>query len=104
MSETPVLKELKPLAGAPDLLYTGPASGAGGTVFCMNLGQDTDQISVALLQNGDTLGNQSWICNNTYLYPGHSLYLQQIYIGSDDEIWVSSSLGTTNFIFTGHEF
>lgn len=104
MAQISILSEIKPLAtNQVNLFVTVPGQTATGTVFVMNQGNEVevDRVSVALVPNGNLLTANSWICFETMLHYGHSLYLQQIYLGSQDRIIVSSENGTSNFIFTG---
>lgn len=102
MSPVPILIETKPTAGDHQVLFSGNANvTASGTVFCMNQGTDIDRVNVALVPAGQTLEDNCWIAYQSTLHHGHSLYLQQICLGGQDNIVVSSSNGTTSFIFTG---
>lgn len=111
MYEIPILSELKPAAGVVSVLYSPtdylpPLGGllpqtATGTVFAMNQGINDDQVSVALVPNGETLSTKHWICRNSLLAYGHSLYLQQLCLNNNDAVIVNSQNGTTNFIFNG---
>jgi hypothetical protein len=111
MPKQPVLKEIKPIAGIPSVLYQpttipsmiGPPKNetAIGTIFCMNQGTENDTVSVALVTSGNVLSSESYIAYQSTLHYGHSLYLQQICINSNDSVVVTSNNGTSNFIFTG---
>jgi hypothetical protein len=111
MPRSPILRELKPSAGVASTLYQPslvfslseppkPES-AIGTVFCMNQGNANDLVSVALVTSGNLLSSESYIAYRATLHYGHSLYLQQICINSNDAVVVTSENGTTNFIFNG---
>ena len=100
----PILSELKPVAGTETNLYsTDVGQTANGTVFVMNQGSavDFDRVRVAMVSNGNVISSNSYICFDSALYYGHSLYLQQLYLGSEDSIVVASENGTSSFIFTG---
>jgi len=104
MAQEPILSEVKPTAGIPAVLYTTPhGRTAQGTVFCMNQNPTEygDAISVALVSNGNVLTSNCYICYESMIHYGHSVYLQQICLGSEDNVFVISQNGTTNFIFTG---
>lgn len=102
MSQNPVLKEGKPPAGLEISLYqTNPGETSNGTVFCMNQGTDIDRISIALVPYGTAFNSNCWIAYQSILHYGHSMYLQQIYLGPEDTVVVRSENGTTNFVFTG---
>jgi hypothetical protein len=104
MAQEPVLSEVKPTAGVPTVLYvTQQGQTAQGTVFCMNQNPTKygDAISVALVSNGNVLTSNCYICYQSTINYGHSVYLQQICLGSQDNVFVTSQNGTTNFIFTG---
>ncbi len=111
MPSNPLLKEVKPPANAPTVLYQptsifsvfGPPipESVTGTVFCMNQGARDDRVSVALVTSGNALTSTSYITYRAVLHYGHSLYLQQICIGTNDAVYVTSENGTTNFILTG---
>lgn len=113
MPRNPVLKELKPTAGVASILYqptlvfslSGPPKPetAVGTVFCMNQGLENDLVSVALVTSGNVISSESYIAYRSTLHYGHSLYLQQICINSNDSVVVTSENGTTNFIFNGQQ-
>lgn len=111
MYELPVLSEIKPASNTNTVLYSPtdyspPLGGllpqtATGTVFVMNQGNNDDQVSIALVPNGETLGTKHWICRNSFLAYGHSLYLQQLCLNNNDSVMVNSKNGSSNFIFTG---
>lgn len=102
MSSNPILIDAKPSAANTTVLFsTAPGQTASGTVFCMNQGTDIDRVSVALVPNGEILGSNCWIAYQSILHYGHSLYLQQLCIGSEDSVVIESTNGTTSFIFTG---
>jgi hypothetical protein len=67
----------------------------------MNKGQENDRISVALVTNGNIVTSNCYICFESILYYGHSLYLQQLALDSQDYIEVTSQNGTSTFIFSG---
>jgi hypothetical protein len=102
MSDQPILAEIFPTAGVESLLYTvSNTSTATGTIFCMNQNNTNDTIKVALVPNGQVISGNSYIAYNTLIYHGQSLYLQQIFLSSNDKIYVTSQNGTSSFIFTG---
>lgn len=102
MSMTPILKEVAPGAGNITNLYsTNLSQTSTGTVFCMNRGEMNDKISVALVSNGNVITSNCYICFETLLPYGHSLYLQQLCLNSQDSIKVVSNTGNSTFIFTG---
>lgn len=104
MSLSPILSEVKPIATGNVTLYTvNVGNTATGTVFCTNQTDADDKISVALVSNGNVLSSNSYICYQTPAYYGLPIYLQQLYLGSQDSIVVSSESGTTAFIFTGYK-
>ena len=103
MSLEPILSEIKPTANANVTLYTvNIGATITGTIFCLNQDEKDDQISVALISNGNVLTANSYICYETVAYRGQSIYLQQIYLNSEDSINVNSKNGYSNFIFTGY--
>ena len=105
MTLVPLLIETKPTADIDTVLYTtGVGETVQGTIFCMNQNETNDKISVALVSNGNVLSDSSYICYETTAYYGQSIYLQQIYIGSLDSIYIKSQNGTSNFIFTGYQY
>ena len=69
----------------------------------MNQGIENDLVSVALVTSGNVLADESYIAYRATLHYGHSLYLQQICINSNDSVVVTSENGTTNFIFNGQQ-
>lgn len=97
-----ILSESKPASGAPMVLHLSNGLPSTGTVFVMNQGDDNDRVSVALVTSGNSLSSGSYICYQSVLHRGHSLYLQQICLGSGDEVSVTSENGTSSFIFTGN--
>lgn len=102
MATNPILKETKPMAGNLAVLFSSPpGETATGTVFCMNQGTGIDRVSVAVVPSGESIGSNCWIAYQSVLHYGHSLYLQQLCLGSEDSIVVSTVNGTSNFIFTG---
>jgi len=97
-----VLKEVAPSATVITNLYTTNVSAAStGTVFCMNKGETDDKVSVALVRSGNVISSNSYICFQTTLPFGHSLYLQQLCLGSQDSVRVVSQTGNSTFIFSG---
>lgn len=97
-----ILSENAPSAATPTTLHTNAVGQtSNGTVFCMNRGTMDDRISVALVPSGESLGNSHYICFQTVLNYGHSLYLQQLCLNSEDFIVVESANGTSTFIFSG---
>jgi hypothetical protein len=104
MTDTPILVEKNPNSNVITTLFSTNLITATGTVFCMNRGQYDDSVSVAIIPHGNVAVSNSWICYNTVLNYGHSLYLQQIFVGAGDTISVRSQNGTSSFIFTGHRF
>lgn len=104
MDLKPILYEIKPTANANVTLYTVSSNEyVTGTIFCLNQDEYDDRVSVALVSNGNVLTANSYICFETTAYRGQSIYLQQIYLGSEDSINVWSARGTSNFIFTGYK-
>lgn len=104
MSLDPILFEIKPAANNSETLYTvAPGDKVTGTIFCLNQDEWPDWVSVALVPNGDTLNSNSYICFETMAYHGQSIYLQEIYLNSQDSISIWSKRGTSNFIFTGYK-
>lgn len=102
MKTEPILRELSPIAGVPDvLLENNVGQATTGTVFCMNRGEENDRVSVALVTNGNVLTSNCYIAFESTLHYGHSLYLQQLGLGSQDSIAVTSANGSTTFIFSG---
>jgi len=102
MSDTPILAELMPTMGNISLLYTIPYSNtATGTIFCLNQSSDCDIVNIALVPTTELLLPQHYIAYGTIIYSGQSLYLQQIYLNTDDKIYVESQLGASNFSFVG---
>ena len=100
---TNILVETKPIASVETLLYVvGLDSSTTGTVFCMNQSAYDDKISVALVPFGSRIAPNSYIAYKATINSGHSVYLQQLALGFGDKILVTSSAGSTNFIFTGH--
>jgi hypothetical protein len=98
----PILSELAPSAGNALVLHVNNAGQTStGTVFCMNKGVVDDHVSVALVTNGNVSTSNCFICYRSLLNYGHSLYLQQICLDSQDFIEVTSENGTSTFIFTG---
>ena len=104
MLETPLLFEKNPTANVITTLFSTNLITATGTVFCMNRGENDDNVSVALVNQGNVAFSNSWICYDTVLNYGHSLYLQQIFVGAGDTLSVRSQNGTTSFTFTGHRY
>lgn len=97
-----ILEEEAPSASTPTTLYTvGLTETSKGTVFCMNRGEQNDRISVALVSSGNVVTSNSYICYQSTLHYGHSLYLQQLCLNSGDYIVVTSLNGTSTFIFSG---
>jgi hypothetical protein len=98
----PILSEVSPSAGNILVLHTNNiGEQSTGTVFCMNRGELDDRVSVALVANGNVSTSNCFICYRSLLNYGHSLYLQQICLDSQDSIEVTSENGTSTFIFTG---
>lgn len=98
----PILRESAPSASTSNvLLVNNIGQTSTGTVFCMNKGSIDDKVSVALITNGNVLTSNCYICFESTLNYGHSLYLQQLGLGSQDSIEVTSANGTTTFIFSG---
>jgi hypothetical protein len=105
MSLRPILYELNPDPGVDSLLFqTNPGQTSTGTIFCINRSVDLDLINIALVKNGNLLNSECYLCYQTLAYFGQSIYLQQIYLGSEDSIVVTSQNGTTTFTFTGYDF
>jgi hypothetical protein len=102
MPDTPILVEIYPVANVTTQLYTVPnLHTTSGTVFAMNQDNINDHVSIGLVPNQFAISSNSWIAYNTEIYHGQSLYLQQIFLNSGDQIWVNSVNGTSNFIFNG---
>lgn len=102
MTQVPILRETAPSAGSSNvLLVNNVGQTTTGTVFCMNRGENIDRVSVALITNGNVLTSNCYICFDSLLYYGHSLYLQELGLGSQDSVEVTSQNGTSTFIFTG---
>jgi hypothetical protein len=100
---TNILVEVKPQASVQTLLYAvGYDNSATGTVFCMNQGTVDDKISIIMLPIGNTVSAKNYIAYQATINAGHSVYLQQLALSIGDRIFVVSSAGLTNFIFTGH--
>lgn len=100
-----ILAESKPGSGNVTILYSPNVNQTvTGTVFCMNQSGYIDLISVALVANGNILTSNCWICCNTTIYPGESVYLQQLYLNQQDSIVVKNDIGQTGFIFNGTYF
>lgn len=105
MALSPILTEIKPSAGGNVTLYTvNIGEAVQGTVFCTNQSSTDDQISVALVSNGNVQTSNSYICYQTTAYYGQPIYLQEIYLGSQDSVNVASINGTSAFTFTGYKF
>jgi len=104
MAESPIVAEVTPPSGVTILLYANQAGQtSSGTVFITNhagVGR-TDTVGVALVPNGQSLSDASYICRNTTVEASYTVYLQQIYLGDQDRIYVVSQNGTSNFVFTG---
>jgi hypothetical protein len=104
MSLGQILSEFKPNALVTGTLYSvNVAEHVTGTVFCLNQSEVNDTINVALVSNGNVLTSNSYICYETVAYYGQSIYLQEIYLNSQDNIVVQSTNGTTSFTFTGYK-
>lgn len=98
----PILRESAPAPGTANvLLINNVGQTTTGTVFCMNKGEPDDRVSVALITNGNVLTSNCYICFESILHYGHSLYLQQLALDSQDSIEVTSQNGTSTFIFSG---
>jgi hypothetical protein len=105
MSVKPILNELNPNAAQDTQLYKGNIGETStGTIFCINRAEDLDLINVAIVSNGNVLTDNCYVCYNTFAYYGQSIYLQQIYLGSEDSIIVESQNGTTTFTYTGYQY
>ena len=104
MALEPILSELKPTAASDQTLYSANiGETATGTIFCINQSEANDKINVALVTSGNVLSNSSYLCYETIAYYGQSVYLQEIYLGSQDSIVIRSSNGSTSFTFTGYK-
>jgi hypothetical protein len=102
MTNIPILREQAPAAVTPTTLYTSNLGHTStGTVFCMNRGEQNDKISIALVTAGNPVTNDCYICYQSTLHYGHSLYLQQLCLNSEEYIVVESNNGTSTFIFSG---
>mgnify|MGYP003335949559 CR=1 FL=1 len=105
MSLIPILHELNPNATVDSTLYKSNVDQTStGTIFCINRNEDPDEINVALVSNGNVLTDNCYVCYKTLAFYGQSIYLQQIYIGSEDSIIVNSKNGSTTFTFTGYQY
>jgi hypothetical protein len=104
MSLDPILSEVKPAATDNVVVYSvPPGEHVTGTVFCLNQDDAPDFVDVALVSNGNVLSSNSYVCYETIAYHGQSIYLQEIYLSSQDNIVVRSANGSTSFTFTGYK-
>lgn len=102
MAQIPVLAEVKPDVDVTTLCYSANiGETASGTIFVMNQSAFDDRVSVALVPSGNVVNSNSFICYDSTLHYGHSLYLQELHLGSENSIYVNSRNGTSNFVFTG---
>jgi hypothetical protein len=96
--------QYKPGPGDGVTLYTvPPGCSAKGTLYVA--AQDGfDIVSVMLIPNGISSDLSQYILANTKLVGNVPIYLQLIYLGEGDSIFIRSETGDCSFTFTGEEY
>jgi hypothetical protein len=98
-----ILGQSKPLVAT--ILYTVPVNTqAQVTIFSANQSTNMDNLTIALIPSGQTLGAARYIAYRTPLIGNGILAMSSIGLNTGDQIYVFSNNGNISFTATGIEF
>jgi hypothetical protein len=99
MPTNQIFHQLKPAAGVNTLLYTA----TGNVIANMRMANQSgaDNVSVAIVPNGDSLSDENYIAYDTEVASHYMFYLQVICFATGDDVWIRSQQGSSSFTLTG---